>query len=953
MSSPFPSGPTTDQIMQRLDLLERKIDWLARHAALTPPHSGPSAIVETSAETTAEASASQGELSTPHQPAPSYGIVPDDADAPDNPDDADSPFAPDPHAASSATSAAGQQYGRVSPSEAAESATDPAKPAEPIKADQPSAPTQPAAAFAPPSIPPAGRALPVPPAGLAHPPLQHPHPGFAPGWPAAYHYQPMRPDQRLAPPGGPVPPQWPVGRPPMPGAPPTTGPGVGAGATAAAPKPAWPWLERIIQEGKLGMFLLSGAAALLVIAAAVSLIALVWDSIPDLLKIGGLALLAGSLTAVGVALSITRPGQRVAAGTLTGTGGGLGFVAVIGAALLLPGVSAPLAMLLMAIWGVLLLIVSRLTRVLFTAVVSTIGALVTIMFAGAEASRQPQQAVVIWLLVLAYALVLALSGAILARGAPETRQAAWYPLTSIVATLAALALAPARHMLDASVGMSIAILLTLSALLIAQVLHSGLCLWRIGRRALTGWDWLATGLFLLAIDTMLITALRADHQEEAWAGLLVAIAILVMLVAVSVALTTLPAPEQWRRALAIAQQVVAPALGGAVVLAVGEPLLYPLLLLAVALCLMPALRFQCAEAHLVIPILGFGAVFLLFEGRSAAWLTILSILLAVLLSASLEGAARHTSPAAVGKSLASALRAAVIITAVNMVALIPLAVLLMIDASNHAFGLAQILPGVLLVSLALLGLFSPGATLLQVLGARLVGRRYGIDAAGRPLTGTGPTGGAVLSALLLKATGMLLLLIAPLQPLLVWKAAVVLVVAALGGCGSWMLAPWARRPGTSLIIAMSSSILVLGSVMTLTQTGPGSVVTSVVLLLIGAACIVVGFRQRLTPLRHYGLVLVLVAVLKLAVVDMGSQSSMDRVLSLAMAGAICFVLSLIYSRYSKEIGGPAPVPPVPAGGWGVNPAGPQGPGGPVPPGAQPPTAYTWPQPPPGRPPAMG
>ncbi|WP_415505093.1 hypothetical protein, partial [Actinomyces slackii] len=81
MSSPFPSGPTTDQIMQRLDLLERKIDWLARHAALMPPHSGPSAIVETTAETTTEttneASASQGELSTPHQPAPSYGIVPD------------------------------------------------------------------------------------------------------------------------------------------------------------------------------------------------------------------------------------------------------------------------------------------------------------------------------------------------------------------------------------------------------------------------------------------------------------------------------------------------------------------------------------------------------------------------------------------------------------------------------------------------------------------------------------------------------------------------------------------------------------------------------------------------------------------------------------------------------------------------------------------------------------
>lgn len=72
------------------------------------------------------------------------------------------------------------------------------------------------------------------------------------------------------------------------------------------------------------------------------------------------------------------------------------------------------------------------------------------------------------------------------------------------------------------------------------------------------------------------------------------------------------------------------------------------------------------------------------------------------------------------------------------------------------------------------------------------------------------------------------------------------------------------------------------------------------MLLTGGTCIVIGFRTCLTILRHYGLALVLLAVLKLAAVDTASQNSIIRVISLATAGIVCFVLSLLYNRYAQE-----------------------------------------------------
>ncbi|SPT52372.1 Predicted membrane protein [Actinomyces bovis] len=159
---------------------------------------------------------------------------------------------------------------------------------------------------------------------------------------------------------------------------------------------------RASSEGNLGRYLLSIAAALLVVLSAVSLIALVWDQIPDLLKIGGLGVLAVLLVGLGAWLAKAKPRQQVAAATITGTGGALGFIAIIGGVLLHGVIPTYPAFALMVLWSFALLLVSGFVKQVFSAVVSMVGAIITIGFAAWHASTKPESALVVWTLVAVY-----------------------------------------------------------------------------------------------------------------------------------------------------------------------------------------------------------------------------------------------------------------------------------------------------------------------------------------------------------------------------------------------------------------------------------------------------------------------------------------------------------------------------------------------------------------------
>lgn len=77
-------------------------------------------------------------------------------------------------------------------------------------------------------------------------------------------------------------------------------------------------------------------------------------------------------------------------------------------------------------------------------------------------------------------------------------------------------------------------------------------------------------------------------------------------------------------------------------------------------------------------------------------------------------------------------------------------------------------------------------------------------------------------------------------------------------------------------------------------------VISCALLLLAIAGVLVGFPLRLAPLRVYGLCLAMFAVIKLLMVDVEHDNSMETVLCFLGAGVLCFAINFIYNHAKKR-----------------------------------------------------
>ena len=80
-----------------------------------------------------------------------------------------------------------------------------------------------------------------------------------------------------------------------------------------------------------------------------------------------------------------------------------------------------------------------------------------------------------------------------------------------------------------------------------------------------------------------------------------------------------------------------------------------------------------------------------------------------------------------------------------------------------------------------------------------------------------------------------------------------------------------------------------------------SQLVSVVLLLVAAASIVVGFKINNKSLRLYGLVVSIISVAKLILVDISYANSLMRACSFLICGLICFAISIVYNRMEKKM----------------------------------------------------
>jgi len=123
----------------------------------------------------------------------------------------------------------------------------------------------------------------------------------------------------------------------------------------------------------------------------------------------------------------------------------------------------------------------------------------------------------------------------------------------------------------------------------------------------------------------------------------------------------------------------------------------------------------------------------------------------------------------------------------------------------------------------------------------------------------------------------------------------------LGGAIMWLVWPIVRSTFGSVAVGATTTVMLLGGTCLLSQSDPASVPGAIAFLFAGAICICVGFTARSKVLRLYGLVVIMAMVVKFAAVDMAGQNSVVRVVSLAVAGVVCFALSLVYARFSSTL----------------------------------------------------
>ena len=110
-----------------------------------------------------------------------------------------------------------------------------------------------------------------------------------------------------------------------------------------------------------------------------------------------------------------------------------------------------------------------------------------------------------------------------------------------------------------------------------------------------------------------------------------------------------------------------------------------------------------------------------------------------------------------------------------------------------------------------------------------------------------------------------------------------------------------QKYGVVLLLASCISMTrTLTGVIDLTPLGYYEVLISLTCLSAAVACIVLGFRIRIKPVRTYGLILIILSVLKMVTLDIASSDSIVRVGAFIGGGLLCFGISWVYNRAEKK-----------------------------------------------------
>ncbi|MDR1088349.1 MAG: DUF2339 domain-containing protein [Coriobacteriales bacterium] len=108
-------------------------------------------------------------------------------------------------------------------------------------------------------------------------------------------------------------------------------------------------------------------------------------------------------------------------------------------------------------------------------------------------------------------------------------------------------------------------------------------------------------------------------------------------------------------------------------------------------------------------------------------------------------------------------------------------------------------------------------------------------------------------------------------------------------------------PGFDLAYALAATLLLLSCIGACTKLYDEAYALSLVAMILAFANIAAGFALRRGTLRIYGLVLVLVCVIKLLIIDLVNLNSVMRVIAFIGCGLICFGISALYNFAVKRL----------------------------------------------------
>lgn len=703
-------------------------------------------------------------------------------------------------------------------------------------------------------------------------------------------------------------------------------------------------------ESFIGRYVLAGLAGLLLVIGAITFTVLVWDYISDWFKLGTVAILAIVLSVVGITLAKLKPKVRVVAAALSGMGSALGFVAILSAALYFKFISPETVLPLTIVWSLLLVGSTYVSKDLFTPIITSVGVAITLIVGVAWTAPHPTtiQIASLSILVLAYNVGLF---AVFFFAFDEPRWMVPMVSSYVISILGILA----TSLIDEFFAFNRGLGVLAQIVSIAGFIFAKSNVAKISTVVMTALNLLIAGPFFMSfyhakpaqivaylvgfsvvvIASLTLVALTYKRSPEVSVkkGTLVALAGLLSFSPIYASFfvpkvrdylgwESIP-PNQWQAASVI------------------------VLLLAAMLMMIEVSFLVKPLASLTVATIGLFAI-LLFLPWDSLSLIITSISLVVTaFVVAIIAQLRVPSEATLPEVYRGRPEAIYFLNRYSFVADFPRVAFLIVGSLGLYFSASNIYDfvtvsyviddgfssrglsnffgvftcSVLLIALVAWGFVGPKEGILPNSYSGYLSRTYSDEEWAAKLSDyannlmmvpvPAPRRGPLITAWVVAF--MALLLNAVYADMKMWWMPLIALLAlvAVFALLTWRLTAKERSTAVMIVPGIAAWLICENAVYTLTGWGMDSVISSIIALVFGAAFVLAGFTMVHRPLRIFGLVMVLVSVLKIVTLDIRGEGSIFRVAMLMVGAVLCLLISLGYTLGEKRLAKPVNTMPAP------------------------------------------